>query len=254
MFDQPLESRERVTRQATLPCPTRAVGAPLAPLCPSTSDPLPPATTPTSSQFSSPLLPPPGLPPLSPSCSVELVDWGTDDEDDEPGVESQASPSSGHAPAGPSPQPQEDLAVNTPVETRSGAHGPVVIARDPPPVVRTSPAITVIPKTPPSVQALVEDKQAAPVSLLRRAAVVNHPTEGATAMAAPKLRSEVHVPDWGTRDHLWSYKDALLCSPEHGKAGRSVLNAGRVREPYQSPVDSGQGWQLIQKGCFWRAS
>jgi hypothetical protein len=173
---------------------------------------------------------------------VELVDWGTDDEDDEPGVESQASPSSGRALAGPSPQPQADLAVSAPTETRSGARGSAVIARDPPPVVRTSPAITVVPETQPPVQAPVKDKQAAPVSLLRRAAAVNRPAEGATAMAAPKLRSEVHVPDRGTRDRPRSYKDALLCSLEHDEAGRSALNTGRVREPYQSPIDSGQGW------------
>jgi hypothetical protein len=95
----------------------------------------------------------------------------------------------------------------------------------PHPVVRTSPAITVIPKTPPSVQAPIEDNQAAPVSLLRRATAVNHPVEGATAMAAPKLRSEVHVPDWGTHDRPRSHNDALLCLPEHGEVGRSVLNA-----------------------------
>jgi hypothetical protein len=75
-------------------------------------------------------------------------------------------------------------------------------------------------------QAPVEDKQAAPVSLLRRAAAINRPTEGATAMAAPKLRSEVHVPNRGTHDHPRSYKDALLYSPDHDEAGRSILNAG----------------------------
>jgi hypothetical protein len=96
----------------------------------------------------------------------------------------------------------------------------------PHPVVRTSPAITVVPKTPPYVQAPVEDNQAAPVSLLRRAAAVNRPAEGATAMAAPKLRSGVHVPDRGTRDRPRSHNDALLCLPEHGEASRSILNAG----------------------------
>jgi hypothetical protein len=126
----------------------------------------------------------------------------------------------------PPPQPQVDLAVSALVETRSGAHGLAVIARDPPPVVRMSPAITVVPETPPSVQAPIEDKQAALVSLLRRAAAVNRPAEGATAMPSPKLRSEVHVPDRDTCDRLWSYKDALLCSPIHGEAGWSVLNAG----------------------------
>jgi hypothetical protein len=133
MFDQLLESRERVTRRVTPspPRPARAVGAPPAPLCPSTLDPLAPVTTPTSSQFSSPLPPLLGPPPLGPSCSVELVDWGTDDEDDEPGIESQASPSPGCTSVGPSSQPQVDLAVSAPVETRSSARGPVVIALTP---------------------------------------------------------------------------------------------------------------------------
>jgi hypothetical protein len=82
----PFENRERATGRAPPPPQDlAAVGAarPVSPPLPST-DPPPSLSPPSSHPWKpNPTALPAPLPPCNPSGSVELVDWDTDDEDDE---------------------------------------------------------------------------------------------------------------------------------------------------------------------------